>query len=246
MNSKIDFMIQKPLQISTFEPILRWPSEESKTWLQNLVLELEQNPKVCSVLAIGSAIRKGVRSADLDLVVLFSGQTPKLAIPPIDVDLRTYSLDDVETLVQQGHDLLGWTVKYGKPLFDKGDVWHHLAQSLRPVLPLPPSDVALERAAKTEAILQTLLEIGDQDAAQEQLLSLLTHLSRACLAWHGVYPASRPELPRQLRQVNKIELAQLLEQTLEHEGTPNDIYRNLKKLNNVIPVGPNHAAHLSN
>ena len=239
-------MIQK-LQAYTFEPILRWSSEEAKTWLHNLMLELEQNPKVCSVLAIGSAIREGVRSADLDLVVLFCGtQTPKLAVPPIDVDLRTYSLDDVEALVQQGHDLLGWTVKYGQPLLDKGGVWHRLAQSLRPVLPLPPLNVARERAARTETILKTLLEIGDQDAAQEQLLSLLTHLSRACLARHGIYPASRPELPQQLRQVDEIALAQLLEQTLEHEGAPSDIYRDLKRLGETLPAGSNRTAHSPN
>ena len=228
MNSKTNVMIQK-LQAYTFAPILRWPSEEAKIWLHNLMPKLERNRDVCSVIATGSSIRKGVRSADLDLVVLFSGQAKKLDLPPVDVDLRAYSLDAVETLIWQGNDLLGWTVKYGKSLLDKGGAWRHLAQSLRPV-PLPSADIAFERATKTEEILRTILDIGDSDAAQEQLLSLLTHLSRAHLIQRGIYPASRPELPQQLRGADAFKLAELLEQALRYERSPANIYGDLEEV----------------
>jgi hypothetical protein len=63
-----------------------------------------------------------------------------------------------------------------------------------------------------------MFEMGDSDAAHEQALSYVTHLAGAEPLRKGIYPASRPELPTQLRAIQCFELATLLEQLLDHKN----------------------------
>jgi hypothetical protein len=68
--------------------------------------------------------------------------------------------------------------------------------------------------------------MGDLDAAHEQALSYFTHIARAELIDRGVYPASRPELPKQLRSIGDSRLAHSLEQLLHTNFTePSEILR---------------------
>jgi hypothetical protein len=57
--------------------------------------------------------------------------------------------------------------------------------------------------------------LGDTDAAYEQALSYVTHIARAKLLKRRVYPASRPEIPRQLRAVGCVRIAQWLESLID-------------------------------
>jgi hypothetical protein len=59
---------------------------------------------------------------------------------------------------------------------------------------------------------------GDSDAAHEQLVTLLTHRAWASLLRNNVHPASRPELPDQLRSVGEQSLANSLEQALRERA----------------------------
>ncbi len=188
----------------------------------------EADPNISSVVAIGSSVREGVASADLDLVVLQERAANAFETPPTDVDLRTFKVCDVVTLVQEGNDLLGWTIKLGQPLLDKNNTWSNLVQILSSAVPLPSAEIALERAKKTDELLGMLLAVRDTNASREQLLTLLTHLARARLVKHGVFPISRPELAKQLREVNENKLAILLEKALEHKEPPDEIYAELK------------------
>ena len=213
----------------TLEPILRWPSKEAKTWLRKFMVAAEADPNINCVVAIGSSVREGVASADLDLVVLVEKRVAHAVEPPsVDVDLRTFKVSDVVTLVQEGNDLLGWAIKFGRPLLDKNSVWNSLVQAVYLNVPLPSAEIALERAKKTEKLLRILTAVGDTDASREQLLTLLTHLARARLVKYGVFPISRPELAKQLREVNENKLAILLEKALEHKEPPDEIYAELK------------------
>ena len=63
------------------------------------------------------------------------------------------------------------------------------------------------RAAKAKELYNELLALGDSDAANEQLLTILTHLARARLIEGGIYPASCPELVEQLREIGEQYLA---------------------------------------
>ena len=58
-------------------------------------------------------------------------------------------------------------------------------------------------------------EIGDESAADDLILASLTQLVRERLIRHGIFPASRPELPDQLRAIDCDDpLAQLLDDAM--------------------------------
>lgn len=209
--------------------IRRWPTAQAKAWVENYVKRSIKNPSILAVVAVGSAVREGVQSNDVDLLTIVKATSPNLQErPPLEVDLRTYVADNLEWQVRQGHDYLGWAVKFGVVLHEKNRFWSELVSSLRGQVPLPSARIARERAVRACEHARVLLEAGDNDAALEQVLSLLTHLARAELINSGVYPASRPELPKQLAVLDCSLLARLLSTALNRESTAGDLLRELK------------------
>ena len=61
-----------------------------------------------------------------------------------------------------------------------------------------------------------LLDVGDLDAASEELLFAASHVARATLLRDGVFPLSRPELPSQLDTVDS-SLGRLLEALMDDD-----------------------------
>ncbi|HYW47543.1 MAG TPA: hypothetical protein VE959_32035 [Bryobacteraceae bacterium] len=129
----------------------------------------------------------------------------------MEVDLRAYSTGSIEDRLKAGHDMLGWALQFGRVLFQRDRFWDSLAEAWRHRLVLPSSKLARARAANAHRHLVTVLQFGDADAAQEQALSYLTQLARAELLDRGVFPASRPELAQQLRDIGNVQLAGWLE-----------------------------------
>lgn len=200
--------------------IRRWPTPRSKEWTLQFLKEAADDDNINAVVAVGSAVRPAVPSADLDLVVICREPSDMRARPPLEIDLRKYRVDQVQQELARGNDVLGWAVKFGRVLFQRNRYWDALVESWRNTLPLPSPDVATERANEALHRLMKVLELGDADAAEEQALSYATHLARAELLKRNVYPASRPELPLQLRKVGADEaadcFAQLIDRTVEH------------------------------
>jgi len=174
---------------------------------------------VLAVVAIGSAVRPNVRSVDFDLVVICENPDLFHQTRPIEIDLRVYASAEIESQVGGGHDLLGWTVKFGKVLYERNNFWTKICNAWNWRLPLPSSKLARERAVSAYRRLMNVLNIGDVSAAHEQALTYLTHIARAELLDKKVYPASRPELPKQLRSVDEHGIADCLEYLLNHEPT---------------------------
>lgn len=201
-----------------FEQVLRWPTRRSRDWTRTFVFSAKKNSNIVAIVAIGSAVRPDVSSTDLDLLVLFDGLDSLNASPPIEVDLRVYSLPGIEDKLERGHDLLTWSIKFGRVLYQQHDFWDKLVGSWCYRLPLPSAKLARERAAVVYRHLVEFLKLGDENAAREQAISYLTHLARAELIERRIFPASRPELAKQLRQVNDSELAENLERVLLDES----------------------------
>lgn len=200
--------------------IRRWPTPRAKTWTRQFLNDATDDLNIIAVVAVGSAVRPEVPSADLDLVVICRELAELRVRPPLEIDLRTYRSDRVEQQVARGHDLLGWAVKFGRVLLQRDDYWNKLSDSWRDRLPLPPPEIAAQRASAAHHRLTKMLAIGDLAAADEQALSYATHLARAELLRRNVYPASRPDLPGQLRQIGSHEAADcfelLLDPTFDH------------------------------
>ena len=121
----------------------------------------------------------------------------------------------VESLVARGHELLCWSIRFGTVLHQKDRYWSDLQQTCARHLPLPSATVAEERAERARRLLEGIGMIGDDDAVQEQSITMLTHLARARLIRADVFPASRPELPKQLRSIGESALASQLTDALQ-------------------------------
>ncbi len=199
--------------------VLRWPTARSRDWTNTLVESAEGNLNILAVVAVGSAVRSRAPSADIDLVVICTDPDVLKVAPPLEVDLRAYSAAEIDTRLRSGHDLLGWAVRFGRVLYQRDCFWDRLLSSWHHCLPLPSSKLARERAAAAYRHLTNVVELGDVDAAHEQALSYLTHLARAELLERGVYPASRPELPEQLRVIGNSRLAESLDRLLRVQLT---------------------------
>jgi hypothetical protein len=198
--------------------VLRWPTERSRDWTCRLVDSARASRSINAVVAIGSAVRPDVASADLDLIVVRTDTRALDDTAPLEIDVRVYSMADVDAQIASGHDLLGWAVKFGRVLFQRDNYWDKLVNSWRDRLPLPSAAAARERAASAHRRLAKVLEFGDADASLEQAVSYLTHLARAELLDKGVYPASRPELPSQLRAIDRFQIAERLDSFLQNES----------------------------
>jgi len=198
--------------------ILRWPTPSSKRWTLSLLEDARYDANIIAIVAAGSAVRPNVPSVDLDLLIICKEPTTFKPKPPIEIDLRTYAETQVEISLENGHDLLNWAVRFGKVLFERSAYWDNLVSRWQHRLPLPSARIARERASKTARHLSNVIESGDIDAAREQALSYMTHIARAELLDKGVYPASRPELPQQLKLIGSCSLAETLEHLLTSDS----------------------------
>ncbi|MGQ0815957.1 MAG: hypothetical protein ACT4O1_16120 [Gemmatimonadota bacterium] len=194
--------------------VRHWPSDIAMAESRRIVTTLCECPTVHAVVVFGSAVRCDVKSFDLDLLYVYDGQKPTDLRPRMEIDLRGYSRSKVEGLVSAGHDLLCWSLKFGKVVCERNNYWTDLQAHWLPVLPFPSDAEAQNRAAKAWELFSDLLDAKDFEAALEQYVTYLTHIARAALICAGVYPASRPELPNQLRSIKQLALATQLENAL--------------------------------
>ncbi len=215
---------------STHGPVLRWPTSRSRDWTTGFLQLAANDPNVIAVVAVGSAVRPQVASADLDLVVICVDPVILDRAHPLEVDLRAYASATVDAELKRGNDILGWAVMFGQVLYQGGGYWDRIITSWRDRLPLPSSKLARKRAIAAYRYLVDMVELDDLDAAQEQALSYLTHLARAELLERGIYPASRPELPSQLRTAGNLRLAQWLHRLQQGEITRVSQINELTKL----------------
>lgn len=219
----------KRLKIQLREQIHRWPTSQSRSWTETFLSSAQKDKNIMAVVAVGSAVRPSVRSFDLDLVVICREPSKMKVKPPIEIDLRAYAASHVDELIQSGNDLLGWTVKFGHVLFQRERFWDAVLNTWLERLPLPSVEVACQRANDSYRRLTNVFELGDDDAAYEQALSYITHLARAKLLEKRVYPASRPEIPRQLRGVGCVRIAELLERLIDRTTVHSEAIAKLLK-----------------
>lgn len=203
--------------------VLRWPTERSREWTLAFLGQAHECPGITAIVGVGSAVRAGVESTDLDLIVISDDRANfrKTFGTPPEVDIRVYGPSGVEASLQDGHDMLGWAVKFGKVLFQRDGYWDEVVRRWKDRLPFPDIDSAYARASDSYRWLSEFHGVGDTDAAYEHALSYLTHLARAALVEREVYPASRPELPGQLREafVDVPPVAMWLERLLDGDPT---------------------------
>ena len=192
---------------SLAQVVRRWPSQEAKEWLASFIPQACSHPSVLAVVAFGAAVRTTCFTADIDLLIIYDRPKPILQRRPIDVDIRWYERTQAEHLIGEGQELLGWVLRFGELICERTGYWTNLRLKWVDRMPFPSAALADDRAKRAWRLHQELHKMGDEDAAQEQQLVALTQEARARLIRESVYPASRPELPDQLRAIGESELA---------------------------------------
>ena len=195
--------------------ILRWPTQLAEEWTKEFLERAQKNQNILAVVAIGSAVREGVQSDDLDILVLCRCARDFAERTPLEVDLRALNAQSVNREVEAGHDLLCWAIVFGQILFDRKKTWKNIVKSWHGRVPLPNPEVSKNRSVITHRRMEEMLEIGDEDAALELELAYLSHDARVALAEAGIYPASRPELPSQLNEIGDHLLAAKVKKALD-------------------------------
>ena len=195
--------------------ICRWPTPRAREWVSGFLDRVRQDRNVVAVVAIGSAVRSGVASDDLDIVVVCRSPKALCERAPLEVDLRAFDVSEVDDKIAAGHDLLGWAVIFGRPMFDRRGTWRRITERWDQLVPLPNPDIARDRSAEALKRMSEMRQMGDEDAAVELEVAYLSHRARGVLAEAGVYAASRPELPDQLRTVGAQRLADEVAAALE-------------------------------
>ena len=195
--------------------IRKWPSKRARYWSGEFIKNASKQANIKAVIVVGSAIRKVRHVADIDFIVIYDNNKPILNSPPIDVDIRAYDENQVQKLLSEGHDLLGWAIKLGCLVFERNNYWTKLRSQWINKLIFPSMEDARARANRAKKLYDELYGMGDKDAAEEQLITMLTHIARAHLIKAGIFPTSRPELPKQLREIGEEELAKELDEALE-------------------------------
>ena len=168
-----------------------------------------------TVVLIGSSARRVMNDrSDVDILVLKDDDRRLRIEHPGDVHLQQDSRSRFLRRLEEGDDYPGWALRYGIPLSDSDGWWAMQTAAERENPHWPDWCPKVKHARKRMRITAALLEIGDYEAASEELMLATSHVARATLLRQGVFPLSRPELPSQLMEFEP-SLADLLEKLIK-------------------------------
>ncbi len=162
------------------------------------------------VVLVGSWARGTQTASTSDIDVLVGAPSPQRR--PVQRRMHVFYLDDAQlrARVAAGDDVALWFLKFGVPL--SGALrWRVLKQSLLEPRPQVDLEKKLDLARTQVRYAEDFLGMGDSEAAQDELHVGAEHLARALLIQAGLFPASRPEVPGQLRSIGHRRLAHLLD-----------------------------------
>lgn len=163
-----------------------------------------------SIILVGSAARERLTDdSDIDLMLI---GTERPAVPKgfPGFHIQSSSVPEFLRNLQNGEDFEIWCVRLGIPLYDGGQ-WALIAGTDE-ARQWPRWELKVSHGARRLFLAESLLKMGDTEAAAEELVYTLGHIARALLLQAGVFPLSRPELADQLRALGYPHLAAIHEQ----------------------------------
>ncbi len=169
---------------------------------------LWSSPPGTPVVLVGSWARgmANARWSDIDVLVLGDRDGP---LPPPRIQLISITQDELRRRVHAGDDFAQWALRFGVPLAGRR-LWDELRKELLSNAPWPNAAAQLRQARKKLDTACDLLSMGDLPAAEEEIRFALSHLARAELLGRRIFPLSRQELARQLREAGKMKLAEMM------------------------------------
>ena len=168
-----------------------------------------------TIVLIGSSARGTMHvGSDVDILVVHEDDHRIRLERPGDIHLQQDSRSRFLKRLEDGDDYPGWALRYGIPVRDYDGWWAKqvAAEQANPHWPnwRPKADYARKRIWMSAE----LLDIGDVDAASEEMMFAASHVVRAILLKHRQFPLSRMELPSQIQDIAP-DLARLLVQLID-------------------------------
>jgi hypothetical protein len=149
---------------------------------------------------------------------------------PLEVDLRVYSAEKLDKQIEQGNEIICWALKFGRAIYDPAQFWIERCSKWELRIPLPSAEAARTRFESSLSRAEEMVELGDDSAADDMILSAVTQLVRKRLIQYDIFPASRPELAEQLRAAeNNNALSDLLDDAMYGDFAPSQLLRRLKQ-----------------
>jgi hypothetical protein len=175
--------------------------------IDGVVAELQQSGEnAVSVILVGSAARNArAEDSDIDLLLIGS-ERPQLPRTFPRFHIQTSSVAEFLNNLRKGDDFESWCVRLGVALYDGGGCWANILAS-EESKQWPRWELKVLHGARRLFLAHSLLEMGDNVAASEELVYTLGHIARGLLLKSGIFPLSRPELAEQLRQIGYPHLA---------------------------------------
>lgn len=164
--------------------------------------------------------------SDIDLLVI-GDQTTGTAADALHI--VWLSGEQLADRVRRGDDFAQWALRFGVPLTCR-EAWAQLVDRLLGGAPWPSTERKLEQLARRIAVADDLVEMGDIEAAREEVGSALNLIARAVLLDAGTFPLSTPELPAQLRSNGDAGLAHGIEASRAGQVTTEEDLRGLLAL----------------
>ena len=84
--------------------ILRWPTARAKKWVQDFLTAANADKNVLAVIAVGSCVRPGVTSLDLDIVIC-QNAAEFFGRAPMEVDVRKFEAAHIDEEIGLANDL---------------------------------------------------------------------------------------------------------------------------------------------
>src|ERR1700686_276206 len=177
---------------------------------------LWSTPPGTPVVLVGSWARgtANARWSDIDVLVIGEHDGPP---PPPRIQLIGITPEELRRRVGEGDDFTQWALRFGVPLAGRHR-WDELREQLLSNAPWPKAASQLKHARKKLETASDLFRMGDLPAAEEEVRFAVSHLARAELLSHRIFPLSRQELPLQLRKEGNTRLAELMARA--NSGTP--------------------------
>lgn len=186
---------------------MRTTAPDERRYVRDLLTGRTANVEIAALIGSFARGTSIPQLSDLDLLIIGPKPGPP---PPTGLHVVFLTRSDMEGRALAGDDFAQWALRFGRAI--KGArAWEHLKARLSE-LPWPSWTKKLHQAECRAETVRQLLDMGDEWAAQEELLFALTQLSRAVLLSQRIFPLSRPELSQQLRDIGEETLASAMDE----------------------------------
>jgi hypothetical protein len=185
-----------------------------------------------ALILTGSTAR-GTRTAISDLDYHVVGVSIAHGDLPAELDIHVVSPAVLRARIEEGDDFTQWSLRFGRVISDQGIVQEGRRLIEQSKL-WPDVKRKADQAVKSLKIARMMVQSGDLDAAVEQVRTALTLVARWQLLADGVFPLSRGELPVQLEERGRPDLAARLDATIVGLPTLEDLARSLDVAQSLV------------